>query len=90
MIEKTVRALIEARVQGVAYRAWTKKNATARGLSGWVRNLPDGRVEAVFSGASEAVDAMLRDCADGPTFARVTGIETLDRAPPDGPVFTIR
>ena len=50
---KSVRAVISGRVQGVWYRAWTEKEATERGLSGWVRNCSDGTVEA----DAEACDA---------------------------------
>lgn len=73
---KTVRALIEGRVQGVWYRGWTVDQAAARGLDGWVRNLSDGRVEAVFSGPADAVDAMVEACRQGPTAARVSAVTT--------------
>jgi acylphosphatase len=52
---KSVRVVISGRVQGVWYRAWTKRQATARGVDGWVRNLPEGDVEALFAGADGAV-----------------------------------
>lgn len=71
---KSVRAVISGRVQGVWYRAWTEKEATARGLHGWVRNCSDGSVEAVFSGAEADVDAMLEACMTGPRLARVEGV----------------
>lgn len=90
MIEKTVRATINGKVQGVWYRAWTGKTATGYGLNGWVRNLPDGRVEAVFSGSATAVDAMLVACAEGPPMARVSGIETVEEVPPSDLGFSIR
>jgi len=71
----TIRVIISGRVQGVGYRAWTA--ATARGLNlhGWVRNLSDGTVEAVFSGDDEAVDKMLDACKKGPLVAKVTDIK---------------
>ena len=69
-----MRAVISGRVQGVWYRAWTEKGATARGLHGWVRNCSDGSVEAVFSGAEADVDAMLEACKTGPRLARVEGV----------------
>ncbi|PQA87032.1 acylphosphatase [Hyphococcus luteus] len=78
MADKTVQVRITGRVQGVAYRAWTQDAARARRLSGWVRNCPDGAVEAVFSGPSEAVDAMLALCREGPPAARVDAVETED------------
>ncbi|MCK5745741.1 MAG: acylphosphatase [Oricola sp.] len=75
MSEKAVRALISGRVQGVSFRAWTQDAARARGLRGWVRNLADGRVEALFAGPSEKVDAMLAACAEGPPAARVSDVQ---------------
>jgi acylphosphatase len=62
-------------VQGVSYRAWTVSTAQKLGINGWVRNLSDGRVEAVFSGEDAAVAAMLEKCKKGPLLARVTHIE---------------
>jgi acylphosphatase len=80
---KTVRVLISGRVQGVSYRAWTCKEATKLGIQGWVRNLSDGRVEAVFSGDETAVSTMIEKCKRGPLLARVDGIEQFpcDEAP---------
>jgi len=72
--DRKVRAIISGRVQGVWYRAWTKKEATARGLNGWVRNRRDGTVEAVFAGEAGAVAAMLAACRDGPSRALVTNV----------------
>lgn len=71
---KTVRVLIEGRVQGVWYRGWTMEQARARALDGWVRNLSDGRVEAVFHGPAAAVDAMIAACRQGPPSARVGSV----------------
>ena len=75
----SVRALISGRVQGVGYRYWAQAEARRRGLDGWVRNRIDGRVEALFQGRPEAVEAMLMACRDGPMMARVTGVETRDQ-----------
>ena len=66
--------LIEGRVQGVAFRAYTEQEARRRGLGGWVRNLADGRVEAVFEGEEAEVEAMIAWCREGPPAARVTGL----------------
>jgi len=63
-------------VQGVAFRAWTVRTARAQGVTGWVRNLPDGRVEALIEGEDPAVDAVLAWCRKGPPAATVTGAET--------------
>jgi len=71
---RSVRVLVEGRVQGVGYRVWTERRATALGLSGCVRNLSDGRVEAVFSGDAAAVDAMLAACREGPRGAVVRAV----------------
>lgn len=79
----TIKVRIEGRVQGVWYRGWTVDQATARGLSGWVRNRPDGSVEAVFHGPEPVVRDMVALCWKGPRAARVTGVaEAPDAAPP--------
>jgi len=75
MAPKRVHVYISGRVQGVFFRAYTKKEADRLGLKGWVRNLPDGRVEAVFEGDEEAVEAMIRWCHVGSPHAKVTGVE---------------
>ena len=71
---KTVRVRIEGRVQGVWYRGWTVETAGRLGLDGWVNNLADGSVEAVFAGAVAKVDAMIERCHHGPPAARVTAV----------------
>lgn len=63
-------------VQGVSFRDSTRKEATRLGLSGWVKNLPDGRVEAVFEGPTPAVGEMLRWCKEGPPLATVENVGT--------------
>lgn len=68
---KTVRVIIDGRVQGVWFRAWTQQNATARGLTGWVRNRADGSVEALFHGLASDVNDMLEACWHGPLSAHV-------------------
>ena len=73
--EYGVQARIFGRVQGVWYRAWTEKEASRRGLRGWVRNRTDGSVEAVFAGERTQVEAMLKVCRIGPPAARVTDID---------------
>jgi acylphosphatase len=74
---KSVHVRIEGRVQGVGFRAWTEMEATALGLTGWVRNRRDGAVEAVFHGEDDAVRAMLRLCHSGPPGAGVDIVEVL-------------
>ena len=91
MAERSVQARISGRVQGVSFRAWTQEQAEVRGLRGWVRNLPDGSVEAVFAGPAGTVDEMLALCRAGPAVARVDSVETADLAePPDLRGFEIR
>lgn len=63
---------VAGRVQGVAFRAHTQAEARARGLVGWVRNLADGRVEAVAEGDRAALEAFAAWCRVGPSSARVT------------------
>ena len=67
------------RVQGVAYRASTVEQARVHGVTGWVRNLPDGSVELEAQGDAAQVDALLAWCAHGPPAARVTGVNVEDR-----------
>ena len=65
------QVLISGRVQGVFYRAHTRDQARARGLKGWVRNLPDGRVVAVFEGRRDVIEDMLKWCRQGPPYSAV-------------------
>jgi acylphosphatase len=71
----TTHLIIHGRVQGVFYREWTVRTARQLGVSGWVRNLPDGTVEAHLEGPSDAVEAMIGKLHDGPPAARVERIE---------------
>ena len=64
------QVIIRGRVQGVGFRYWTRRTATARGLLGWVRNRRDGSVEAVFAGDENAVADMIALCRRGPDTAR--------------------
>jgi acylphosphatase len=66
---------VSGRVQGVWFRASTRDAARRLGLTGWVRNLPDGRVDAVFEGAEEALRRMLEWCRIGPPGARIDHVE---------------
>jgi acylphosphatase len=72
------RVVIAGRVQAVGYRASCAHRATEAGLGGWVQNLPDGRVEAVFEGPPERVDRLIEWCGAGPPLARVTAVATTD------------
>lgn len=83
MNDKIVRVhvYVEGLVQGVSFRYYTQRQANELGISGWVRNLPDGRVEAVYEGPREAVEEMLAWTRNGPPWARVTNIEIFDETP---------
>jgi acylphosphatase len=72
---KRSHVVVTGRVQGVFYRATCAESARRRGLGGWVRNLPDGRVEAVFEGPDADVDAMVAWCRRGPELAHVDAVE---------------
>lgn len=69
------RVVVHGRVQGVFFRGSTGDEARTRGVDGWVRNRPDGSVEAVFEGPPEAVEALLDFCRLGPRWARVESVE---------------
>jgi acylphosphatase len=88
--QTAVHLLIEGRVQGVGFRYWVGDRADRLGLDGWVRNLPDGRVEAVFAGPDDAVREMLAACRRGPRFAKVTAVEAEPCTAPASPGFEIR
>jgi acylphosphatase len=72
---KRIHVIISGRVQGVAFRAATLTTATALNLTGWVQNLQDGRVEAVFEGEDKQIEIMRRWCEHGPPSARVDGAD---------------
>jgi len=65
---------IEGRVQGVFFRACTQEEAQKRALTGWVKNLYDGRVEAVFEGEEQDVQSMIKWCHSGPAHAVVAEV----------------
>ena len=72
------RYLVSGRVQGVGFRFFTHRAATREGLHGWVRNLPDGRVEIAAEGDADALERFERDVRHGPPAARVEHVEVLD------------
>lgn len=74
MALKRVHVYISGRVQGVFFRAWVSEHAHKLGLSGWVRNRLDGRVEAVFEGPPNIVEQMVQMCHEGPPHARVDNL----------------
>ncbi|WP_075938292.1 acylphosphatase [Halosegnis longus] len=85
MSEDRTRAhvFVSGRVQGVFYRANTRDAARERGVDGWVENLDDGRVEAVFEGPREQVAAMVEWCHEGSPQARVEDV-TVEYTDPEG------
>lgn len=78
MIDKSVKAIIQGRVQGVGYRDWADRQARALGLNGYVRNRRDGSVELVVAGSIECIERMLNLCRQGPRLAEVQDIEIAD------------
>jgi acylphosphatase len=66
---------VSGMVQGVFFRSETQYEAKKRGVTGWVRNLPDGRVEAVFEGEEEKVKELINFCKHGPPGARVISVD---------------
>ncbi len=83
-------ARITGRVQGVWFRGWVREEARRLGLTGWVRNEPDGSVAALFVGPGAAVAAMLALCREGPPHALVLGVDTTPVAPvPDLAEFRV-
>ena len=77
------RYLITGRVQGVGFRFFTEAAAAREGLHGWVRNLPDNRVEIVAEGDAEALQRFERHIRHGPPGARVEKVELDDMVPSD-------
>jgi acylphosphatase len=75
------RLVIAGRVQGVAFRVFTEAAATREGVHGFVRNLPDGRVEAFVEGDQEAVDRVELKLRRGPAGARIESVEVEPAAP---------
>jgi acylphosphatase len=90
MTQRAVQVTITGRVQAVGFRAWAEGQASARGLSGWVRNRRDGAVEAVFGGETHAVEAMIAACRVGPPAARVDEVHIVEIADHPTGHFTVR
>jgi len=75
MVNVRAHVYISGRVQGVVFRESARREADAHCVSGWVRNLPDGRVEAVFEGEEADVHTLIRWCHNGPSRARVDHVQ---------------
>jgi acylphosphatase len=74
-MEKRAHIFVSGRVQGVFFRDHTQRWASSLGLTGWVRNLYDGRVEAVVEGESEKIEELIAKLRQGPPMADVTNLE---------------
>lgn len=83
MDRKRKQARVHGRVQGVAFREYTRREALRLGLSGWVRNLSDGTVEVLFEGTEAQTEALLAWLATGSPYSQVTRVE-YDEFPPQG------
>ncbi len=82
---------LSGRVQGVGFRAFVRRNAKRLGVAGWVKNLPDGRVEALIYGDEEDVDELVSSMETGPSLAQVDEIEVSDHdRPPAEKDFQIK
>jgi acylphosphatase len=86
---RRVHVFVSGDVQGVGFRWYCNEEATAAGVAGFVRNLPDGRVEAVFEGDDPAVDRMIDWCRTGPRWARVEAIDVREESPSGADRFVI-
>ncbi|MEN3791191.1 acylphosphatase [Fulvimarina sp. MAC3] len=75
MTDAGYRIVVHGRVQGVGFRDWTRRTASANGLSGWCRNRRDGTVEILVSGPQAAVEAFREDVKEGPSAAHVEDID---------------
>jgi acylphosphatase len=86
---KAVQARVSGRVQGVSFRWYTQEQARRLGVSGWVRNEPDGSVLLHAEGDDEAVDGLVAWCHQGPGLARVRDVAVRDAAPSGATSFDI-
>ena len=77
-------------VQGVFFRVWAQGHARELGISGWIRNCPDGSVEAHLAGEEEAVGRMIERMRNGPSNARVDDVEVEEAAPEPPGRFEVR
>jgi acylphosphatase len=84
------RVVVHGHVQGVFFRDSTRERAQSRGVAGWVRNRPDGAVEAVFEGDPEAVESMVRFTSEGPGRADVNDVEVSEEEPEGLSDFDVR
>jgi acylphosphatase len=84
------RVVVHGSVQGVFFRDTTRRRAASRDVAGWVRNCPDGTVEALFEGDADAVEAMVAFAREGPRGAQVERVDVSDAEPEGHDGFRIR
>jgi acylphosphatase len=84
------RVLISGQVQGVYFRDWYRRLALQYGVTGWVRNLPDGRVEAVLEGPADEVHRLVDSAHQGPSSATVTSVTVREERPEGLGTFVIK
>lgn len=84
------RVVVHGRVQGVFFRETARRRALAAGLSGWIRNVADGTVEAVFEGEPPAVERLVDFCREGPRGARVEWVDVAAEEPESLDGFDVR
>ena len=84
------RVVVHGAVQGVFFRETTRRRAEQHGIAGWVRNNPDGTVEAVFEGEDADVERLVRFARDGPSGARVERVEVFEEEPESLSGFSVR
>jgi acylphosphatase len=82
--------VVHGHVQGVFFRDTTRRRAAERGIAGWVRNNPDGTVEAAFEGEPEAVESLVRFARDGPRGALVERVDVIEEEPEGLSGFGVR
>ncbi len=84
------RVSVHGQVQGVFFRDTARRLAAQHGVAGWIRNAPDGTVEAVFEGDEDAVDRLVRFCQEGPRGAVVERVEVSEEEPEGMTGFSVR
>ena len=89
-MKQAVRCIVAGHVQGVFFRDTTRREASSRGVSGWVSNRPDDAVEAVFEGDPQAVEEMVRFSSSGPRGADVRDVSVTDEEPEGLGGFEVR
>lgn len=84
------RVVLSGHVQGVFFRETARRRALALGVAGWIRNAPDGSVEAAFEGAEDAVERLVEFCREGPRGARVEWVDVIAEEPEGLSGFDVR